>query len=120
MSKIRFKIEDLHKDDLWKLRTEIILGSYFISDFRNTFGFDPVSVQHFFEGYWEYLCDLAQDENPSLNGEQLEPIIESLDNADNLFDWYWSIQDWDWFHYDPEWTEEEEQAYCDYWNGVNQ
>ena len=114
-TKIRYKIQDLHQDDLWKLRTEVVFGSMFISDYRNTFGFSPASVQQFFEGYEQHLIELVKEDGyKSVTAE----LIDRYDNADQLFDYYWSIQDWDWFDYDPEFTPAEEQAYCDYWNGV--
>lgn len=110
---MRKKIEDLRKDDLQKLHDEWMAGK------PNSFQFDSESVDEFFMGYFDYLAEIARWDYPELNWEQLEPYIETYDDPDNLFDYYWNRQDYaDWFRYSPEWTEEEEEAYCNYWNGL--
>lgn len=110
---MRKKIEDLKSNELWQLHEEWINGQ------PNTFGFAKESVEEFFAGYFDYLHELAEWDNPGLTYEQLEPYMELEDNEDNLFDYYWNRQDYaDWFEYSPAWTPEEEEAYCDYWNGI--
>ena len=75
----------LTKNKLWKLRQEIVLNSLFVSDYRNSFGFTSYSVYYFFDGYMEYLEELATEEHGS--DCSLEQIF-GFDNPDNLEDWY--------------------------------
>ena len=75
----------MERDALWQLRKEIVLNSLFMSDYRNSFGFTTRSVCDFFDGYVEYLEELATEQYG--NACSLDQIFE-FDNAENLFDWY--------------------------------
>ena len=110
---VRLKFEDLTKETLWQLRGEIVLNSLFTTDFENSFGFAAKSVQDFFDGYVDYLLDLASGDGL----KTLDDVVAAYDNADNLFDFYWNCDDYSWFKYDPEWTEEENEEYERHWNG---
>lgn len=114
---MRLKFVDLHKDDLWALRQEIVLNSLFTADYNNTFGFDPKSMQAFFDGYVEYLWELAEGDGKA--NVDFTKVVDEYDNEDNLFDYYWCADDYSWVEYTPAWTEEEEQEYADYWNGTD-
>ena len=109
---MRKKIEDLFTDDLVTLYDEWLDGKH------NSYKFSQDSVDEFFMGYYDYLAEIAKEENPGLTGEQLEPLIETYHDRWNLFDYYWNLGDYSWFEYEPEWTDEEEQARCDYYNGI--
>ena len=80
----------LTKEELWDLRKEIVLNSLFTSDYENTHHILPRDAQNFFDGYVEYLYELAEE-----NGE--EPDIHDLcikyDNADNLEGWYYCFDE---------------------------
>lgn len=114
--------DDLHSDDLWALRQEIVLNSLLVSDYKNSFGFAPKSMQEFFDGYLEYLCDLAEEDG--VDREDISEVIANYDDEGNLFDYYWNSADeqdgYEWVEYTPEWTEEELKEYEDYWNGVEE
>lgn len=84
------------------------MNSLFTRDYENTFGFAPKSMQDFFDGYVEYLDELAKEDGGSW---------DEYDNEGNLFDYYWNCDDYSWVEYDPAWTDEEEQEYSNYWNG---
>ena len=75
----------MNKNTLWQLRTEIVLNSLFESDYQNSFGFTTQSVCAFFDGYMDYLDELATEEYGS--DCSLEQIF-SFDNAENLHNWY--------------------------------
>lgn len=114
---MRKKFQDLNAEDLWNLRCEITLNSLFVNDYENSFGFSASCICTFFDSYMEYLWELAKEERGE-DFNSLQTIFDEYDNADNLFDWYWHYEDFDWVEYDPEWTEEEEKEYEDYWNGT--
>lgn len=76
------------KTNLWNLRTEITLGSLYTSDYENSFQILPIIVQNFFDGYIEYLWELAE-ENSKKADMDFEDLVEIYDNADNLEGWYY-------------------------------
>lgn len=79
------------KTNLWNLRTEIVLGSLYTSDYENTFRILPIIVQSFFDGYIEYLWELAEENNKKANMD-FEDLIEIYDNSDNL-KWYYCFNE---------------------------
>lgn len=80
----------LTREELRDLRKEIVLNSLYTSDYKNTHHILPRDAQNFFDGYVEYLYELAEE-----NGE--EPDIHDLcikyDNADNLENWYYCFDE---------------------------
>ena len=42
---------NLTKEQLWKLRKEIALGSLYIDDYKNSFGINPENVCDFFNSF---------------------------------------------------------------------
>lgn len=80
----------LTKEELWDLRKEIVLNSLFTSDYENTHHILPKDVQDFFDGYIEYLYELAEE-----NGEKpdIQDLCIKYDNPDNLENWYNCFED---------------------------
>lgn len=76
---------DWTEDKLWELRMEITLNSLYVASYTNSFGIDPSKVCDFFDGYMEYLEEIASEEyGQSVTLDQ----IFSFDNADNLYNWF--------------------------------
>lgn len=85
--------EQLTIDELWELRVQITLGSHYISDYENSFGFNPFSICTFFDGYLDYLWELAEEEY----GEQTEyEHTLKKDNKSNLYSWFNCYDDLSW------------------------
>ena len=80
----------LTKEELWDLRNEIVLNSLYTSDYENTHHILPRDVQDFFDGYVEYLYELAEEngENPDI-----QDLCMKYDNPDNLENWYNCFED---------------------------
>lgn len=76
---------ELTKEQLWKLRKEIRLGSIYIDDYKNSFGIEPQSVCNFFDSFIE---DAQQDDDGSFNNRN----IKEFDNADELYNYYLSCE----------------------------
>lgn len=74
------------KTNLWNLRTEITLGSLYTSDYENSFQILPIIVQNFFDGYIEYLWELAEENDKK--DIDFEDLVKIYDNANNLESWY--------------------------------
>lgn len=83
------KFADLTKEELWKLRNEIVLYSCMIKDYDNSFDFYPLDICSFFDGYANYLDELAVDDGSKY------PALE-YDNEDNLWDWFNCCEDYSW------------------------
>lgn len=75
----------MNKNTLWQLRNEIMLNSLYVADYQNSFGYTAQSVCDFFDGYTEYLGELATEQYGI--GCSLEQIFR-FDNAENLYNWY--------------------------------
>ena len=87
----RFK--DLTKEQLWQLRQEITLNSLFTAHYRNSFGFDPHPVQDFFDGYVDYLQELADQ-----SGYIESSAWMTLDSPEHLYDWFLCHDDLSWMY----------------------
>ena len=114
-----FRFQDLNKDQLWELRGEIVLNSLYVSDYENSFEFDADSMANFFDGYVEHLLAIAEAEGRA--DRPFMDIIEEYDNPDNLLDYYWGL-DSEYLcsvEYDPEWDDEDDREYENYWNGID-
>lgn len=77
----------LSKEDLIKLRKEIVLNSIFLNDYSNTFGIRKEKVYNFFEGYLSYLYEI-KEEKDGFSLVYPDDVIDALDNEDNLYNWY--------------------------------
>ena len=91
------RFEDLTRRDLIKLRKEIVLNSLFISDYENSFGFSPKSVNFFFDSYISFLDELAEEDN--FNTDDINEFFNKYDTIDNLENWYNCYEDFDWVEY---------------------
>ena len=78
-------VNNLTKEQLWKLRQEIVLGSLYTSDYNNSFGIDPSAVCSFFDGFIE---DTQMDDYGKPNNRK----TEEYDNAEDLYDYYRSCE----------------------------
>ena len=100
------KFEDFKLADLVLLRSEIVLNSINIKDYNNSFGINPSDCSEFFNGYYEYLWELAEDdfskEGKDTNELTYAYVIHAYDNTDNLVSWYYSIDDFSGVRYDEE------------------
>jgi hypothetical protein len=82
------KFENLTKQQLWKLRQEIVLNSLFIYDYENSFKFNANDVCTFMEGYVEFIHELmAEDESTDFN---------AYDNQETLYSWFNCYDDLSW------------------------
>lgn len=85
--------ENLTKDQLWSLRQQVVVNSIYVEDYSNDFGYSPSDMYAFFDGYYDYLCEL---------GEELgctHDEIMQLDDAENLYSWYNCYDNFDWVEY---------------------
>lgn len=90
--------------DLWKLRMEIPLGSLYVRDYENSFGFTADSVCNFFDGFLSFIEEIAIEENGS--GVKWDDIIDEYDTEEYLLEWWYCFEE---FPFEIE-EEEEESA----------
>ena len=76
---------DLTKEELWALRQEIVLGSLFYRDYKNSFGINEHACCDFFDGYLEHI--------EMITNKELKDIeLCEFDNESNLYDYYCCIE----------------------------
>ena len=73
------------KQELQKLRNEIVLNSLYTSDYENSFNIDPRQVQDFFDGWLEYCSEDIEYTNDT---DYYNQLFDKADNIDNLVDYY--------------------------------
>ena len=78
-------VNNLTKEQLWKLRQEIVLGSLYTHDYDNSFGIDPSAVSNFFDGFIE-------DSQVDDFGKSIDREVEEYDNAEDLYNYYCSCE----------------------------
>ena len=78
--------ETLTSEELWKLRQQISLNSLLVDHYKNSFGYNPSQVAEFFDGYYDYLWELAEEEAETDNLTH-EEVME-FDTETNLWAWF--------------------------------
>jgi hypothetical protein len=85
----------LTKQELQKLRNEIVLNSIYTNDYTNTFNIHPRQVQDFFDGWLEECSATPLDDNDNtlndLNlsyNEYYDKLFELATNIDELYTYY--------------------------------
>ena len=86
------KFEDLTIEELWDLRTQIVLNSHFIADYYNSYNFNEQDVCTFFNGYYEYLFEKCEDNNVETTHEN----AMKYDNKISLQQWFDCFDDLSW------------------------
>ena len=87
----------LTKDELQKLRNEIVIGSIYLSDYDNSFGIENKYVMDLFDSYvedtWEKILEYRNDyfaDKSELSDEEL--FKSEIENIDSMYDYYTSIE----------------------------
>lgn len=57
-------LDNLSKDELKELRSDITIGSYFTVDYNNRFGLDPTDILGLSDGYTEYIDEANLEDTP--------------------------------------------------------
>ena len=83
--------KELTKENLWKLRKEIVLNSLYLSDYENSFGIDKEDLFYFFEGYLEDLGYLMEENIENYFDEMFFDYLGEYDTEDNLYKYYLDI-----------------------------
>ena len=77
------------KEKLWDLRQEIVLGSLFYIDYKNSFGIPKEICCNFFDGFIDDCFDI-ENENNGLT--DLNDIYDKYDNAEDLWNYFYGIE----------------------------
>lgn len=76
----------LTNKNLIQLRKEIKLGSFYLSDFENSFGISAKQVSEFFDGFLSYIDELMEEDGVAAKDYWNE--FSSYDTEENLLAWY--------------------------------
>lgn len=76
-----------------ELRDQITLGSLFISDYRNTLGVDPREACDFFDGFVEFINELAADDGFDFSNGTFDELYGQYDTKENLEAWWYCFEE---------------------------
>ena len=97
------RLQDFTKNDLAKLRKEIVLNSLYVHDYENSFGICAESVRDFFDGYFENICEIAAEDNFEWSFEKnYRDFLNKYDTIENLYSWLYCFEDFSWVKYEDE------------------
>ena len=98
MKKIYKRFEDLTSAELWAIRSKVVVNSVYLADYENQYGISEVSLCNFFDGYYNFIWELAEEEH----GKNLNHkfVFNEYDTEENLYNWYNCHEDFDWIVYD--------------------
>lgn len=91
--------ENLTSAELAKLRSEIVLNSLYLSDYVNSFGFNPNHISTFFDGYISYLEELAKEDGYT-EWDNIFKMFDIYDTEENLYDWFMCSDDLSWVKFE--------------------
>lgn len=89
--------------ELISLREDVILGSLYYSDYKNTLNLKTQDVFDFFDSYLNYLGELMEEDIKDYSDEQFWDFLNKYDTDANLINFYHT--------YEYELEEEEEDLY---------
>lgn len=79
----------LTKEEISKLRKEIVLNSLYTKDYENSFGIDPHKVQDFFDSFVEYIWqDVIEGFEDDEKTSVLDAEFKKHDNTEEIYDYY--------------------------------
>lgn len=98
MKTIIKRFEEFSSKELWALRKKIVVNSVFLADYENQYGIDTVSLCNFFDGYYSFIWELAEEDH----GKNLEHsfVMDNYDTEENLYNWYNCHEEFEWVTYD--------------------
>lgn len=83
----------LDKIELQNLRSQIVLNSLYVDDYRNDMGIEEHKVCYFFDGYVSYLGELIEEDYPDAKNNDWFGLLKDYDTIDNLWNWYCCFED---------------------------
>lgn len=108
------RLEDFTREDLARLRSEVVLNSDYYHDYRNTFGISSRSVSLFFDSYLDDIADMAREDGYLWDYAERgstyykegyhtwSEFLEQYDTLDNLESWWDCYEDFSWVVYEGE------------------
>ena len=100
MKKIYKRFEDLTSAELWAIRSKVVVNSVYLADYENQYGISEVSLCNFFDGYYDYMWELAIEKYGRNVAEEI--VRNEFDKEDNLYVWFCCYDNFDWIVYDYE------------------
>lgn len=85
---------------LWNLRKEVAVGSVYTDDYKNSYSIAAESMASFFDGYVDFMFELANEEHPRMNKITFDWVMAHYDNMKTLWQWYCCSDDLSWVKYE--------------------
>jgi hypothetical protein len=68
----------------------------FVCDYENSYGFDAKAVASFFDGYYDFMWELATEEHG--NNVTHRFVMDTYDNENTLWEWFNCYDDLSWIN----------------------
>ena len=98
MKTIFKRFENLTSAELWALRLKVVVNSVYLADYENQYGISEVSLCNFFDGYYDFIWELAEEDHCTNIDHKF--VIDNYDTEENLYNWYNCHEDFDWIVYE--------------------
>ena len=93
-------------EEVLDLRKQIVLNSLFISDYRNSLGVNAREACDFFDGFMEFIGELADEDGFDVTYATYNDFFKKYDTPENLESWFGCFTEW------PLYAEEDEEKSC--------
>lgn len=98
MKTIFKRFENLTSAELWAIRSKVVVNSVYLADYENQYGISEVSLCNFFDGYYDYMWELAEEKYGK--DIDIDNILDEFDNEDTLYSWFNCNEDFEWVVYE--------------------
>lgn len=85
----------LTNKELISLREDIVLGSLFYGDYKNSLNIRVEDAFDFFDTYLNYLGELMEYEIGHYSDEQFWDLLPKYDTNENLIDFYHNVYEYE-------------------------
>ena len=102
MKTIFKRFENLTSAELWAIRSKVVVNSVYLADYENQYGISEVSLCNFFDGYYNYMWELAIEKYGKNVADKV--VFNEFDTENTLYSWFNCYDDFDWivYEYDEE------------------
>ena len=80
-------------EEVFDLRKQIVLNSLYISDYKNNLGVDQSEACDFFDGFMDYIQEIAEEDGFPLTENTYDVFFGRYDNEENLENWWHCFED---------------------------
>ena len=81
-------IKECTVEEAIKLRKQIVLNSLYLNDYENDLGIDRLHAASFFDGFVDYIQELAEEDGIEVTNKNFMDVLKKYDTDENLERWW--------------------------------